>query len=134
MNLLARFRSCSRGAAAIEFAIIALALILVCVGTIEFGRAFYVRNNIAHAADVGARVAMMPGGLSESALAEKIRQEVRQAFTGGNRDQLVVEPGTETVNGLEFRTISISYPLRLLVPGLLPETVSLQLSRRVPQV
>ena len=130
MNLLSRFRSCSRGAAAIEFAIIALALVLVCVGTIEFGRAFYVRNNIAHAADIAARRAMMPGTLSD----EDLAAEVRRAFTGADPEQLFVESGIETVNGLEFRTISISYSLRLLVPGLLPDTVSLQLSRRIPQV
>ena len=129
MNLLSRFRACSRGVAAIEFAIIALVLVVVCLGTIELGRAFYVRNKIAHAADVAARTVLISKTVSDSDLVE----EVRRAFNGADRDKLVVEPGSETVDGLAFRTISISYPLRLLVPGLAAETVSLRLSRRIPQ-
>ncbi|MBT8214513.1 MAG: pilus assembly protein [Acidimicrobiia bacterium] len=49
-----RFLS-DRGAAMVEFAIIAPLLLLVVFGIIEFGRAYNAQNSLTHAAREGAR-------------------------------------------------------------------------------
>ena len=49
-------RRSERGAAAVEFAIILPVLILLLIGTIEFGRAFQVQATLAAAAREGVRV------------------------------------------------------------------------------
>ncbi len=46
-----------RGAAIVEFAIIFPVLIILLFGMIDFGRAFFLRNNLVAAAREGARVA-----------------------------------------------------------------------------
>lgn len=128
MKIFRHFRDCQAGASAVEFAIIGLVMITVSVGIIEIGRGLYLRNSIAHAADfAGRQVLMNPKG-SDQELADI----VRQAFSGKSPELLVIGTGTEVVGGVDFRTISIEYPLNLLIPTLLPETITLQLARRVP--
>lgn len=48
-----------RGAAAIEFAILLPVLVLIVVGTLEWGRYFTVRESVIHAAREGARGATL---------------------------------------------------------------------------
>ncbi|MDH3606693.1 MAG: pilus assembly protein [Acidimicrobiia bacterium] len=48
-------RKSDRGAAMVEFAIIAPLLLLVVFGIIEFGRAYNAQNSLTHAAREGAR-------------------------------------------------------------------------------
>jgi Flp pilus assembly protein TadG len=49
------FLRSDRGAAMVEFAIIAPLLLLVVFGIIEFGRAYNAQNSLTHAAREGAR-------------------------------------------------------------------------------
>lgn len=127
---LGRLRGCESGAAAIEFAIVAMALILVCLGTIEFGRAFFLRNEMSYAADFGARKILTDPTITDAELEEAVRAR----FIGLDPDPAVVKvtPGYETVDGLDFRTVLIEYSMTLLIPGLSADPVLLSLSRRVP--
>jgi Flp pilus assembly protein TadG len=49
-----RFRKATRGGAALEFALAGPLLLLLSLGTIDFGRAFYYSMTISHAAETGA--------------------------------------------------------------------------------
>ena len=128
MRTWRRLERCERGAAAVEFALIALALILVSVGVIEFGRGLLLRNELSFAADHGARKVLLDPTVEDSALQDAIRSALIQAQS----ELLVVTLGTETADGAQYRTIFLSYPLMLLIPGFSGETISLSLSRRVP--
>ncbi len=44
-----------RGAVAVEFALVMPVLLLVLLGIVDFGRAMFVQNSLAHAASVGAQ-------------------------------------------------------------------------------
>ena len=63
-----------RGAVVIEFALIFILLVLLLLGAVEFGRAWYVVNMLSSAAREGARVgALLGGGSAEREAAIRAR-------------------------------------------------------------
>lgn len=128
MNRLRRLSSCQAGASAIEFAIVALLLIVVSLGIIELGRGLNTRNRLAYAADYAARRILTDRLISDSAL----ESEVRSIFDPNRPEDLKIVLGTETVNGVAFRTINLSYPFLPLIPTLSTGTIELKLARRTP--
>jgi Flp pilus assembly protein TadG len=126
---------CQSGATAVEFALVCLPLFLLSLGIVEFGRAFFVRNDISYAADVAARkvlIGQIPASSSDSEAAASLDTAVREAFGSGDPALLEVVVGKETVDGVVFRVLSISYPFSLFVPGLSESPIALGLSRRIP--
>lgn len=128
MRGLRRLARCERGGAAVEFAIIALALVMVSLGAVEFGRALLVRNDLSFAADFGARKVLNDPTITNSAL----ESEIRANFLVWDTDPLAVTIGSEVVDGREFRTIAMTYPFTPVVPGLTDTVITLKLGRRVP--
>ena len=53
-----------RGAAAVEFAIVAPFLLLLLAGIIEFGQSFFIQHSLSTAARHGARAAIVDGSTS----------------------------------------------------------------------
>lgn len=115
---------CVAGSAAVEFAIIAMVVILVCVGMIEVGRGLYVYNEIAYAADVGARKILLKNTITDA----NLKTAIRDAFRFGDPNLLVINSGV----GSDFRTIDISYPFNLLIPARGGHQIRLRLSRQIP--
>ena len=128
MSALQRLRSCQAGSTAVEFAIISLVLALVAFGVLEFGRALNIRNQLSQAADYGARQILTNQLISDSALASS----VRSAFSAASGTLLTVTVGTETVNGIAFRTIALSYPFTPVISSLSNAAISLRVARRTP--
>lgn len=60
MKTLRKFLGDSRGANAVEFALLAGPFLLVLVGTVEFGRAFWSRQVVQEVAIAGARCVAVP--------------------------------------------------------------------------
>jgi Flp pilus assembly protein TadG len=56
-----RFNSCQKGAAAVEFAIIILLLMIITFGIIEFGLIIYDKQMITNASREGARAGIVAG-------------------------------------------------------------------------
>lgn len=127
-QMLARFGQSERGAAAVEFALVCMPLVLLSVGVVEFGRAFNVQNDLAYAADVGTRAMLVHKDISPA----QVESAIREAFTGGTSSDLETHFGTEIVGERTFRTITLVYPLSLGVPGLTSKTFSLSVERRLP--
>lgn len=130
MSVFRRLRFCQAGSTAVEFAIISLVLMLVVLGVIEFGRGLNMRNQLSQAADYGARQILTNKAITDSAL----ETSVRSAFIAGSSGSLTVTIGTETVNGIQFRTITLGYPFTPLVSGLANGTINLSVARRTPVV
>ncbi|HUE46759.1 MAG TPA: TadE/TadG family type IV pilus assembly protein [Aestuariivirgaceae bacterium] len=128
MRQLHRLRHCQSGAAALEFAIVSLFLVLVSIGVVDFGRGFHVRNNMSYAADVGARTLLTNPETSDSTL----EGAIRDAFTGPEPELLVVDFLTEMVGGTTYRTVTITYPLDLHIPGFESSPIDLTVTRRIP--
>ena len=125
---LKRYRMLQGGGVAIEFAIVAFAFVIASLGVVEFGRALYVRNELAFAVDHGARTVLMDSAASETAL----RDAIKANFKGFDPDAIVVNVTTETVNGINFRAVTASYPLRWMIPGL-ADSITLTVERRTPE-
>lgn len=119
------------GAAAIEFALIGMLLIVVSIGTIEGGRALFIFNELAHAADRAARAIMIDPGISASDLADQVRDE--NLLTGLAPDLVTVTPGAVVDSGITFRTVRLAYPFTPMVSGLTLGSFTMTTDRRVPQ-
>ena len=128
--LFRRFVGNEDGGPAIEFAIVAPALIAVCLGVMSIGYAFQVRNEMAHAADAGVRKVMMDPEISDADLVVAIKE----TFSESDPDNLTITLTETTIDGVDYRSIALSYPFtRIIIPGV-PDTMTLGLSRRTPKI
>ncbi|MEZ0000486.1 TadE/TadG family type IV pilus assembly protein [Sinorhizobium fredii] len=123
------------GATAVEFAIVCLPLLLLILGVIDFGRAFYVRNELSYAADFAARqvlIGQIARDAPDSEAQTKLASAIRDNFGSGDPDLLQIAVSKQTVDGIDFHVLSIRYPFRFFLPGLAEAPLSLALSRRIP--
>ena len=118
---------CESGAVAVEFAIVGGILISAMVGVIEFGQILYVRNELSQAADRGAREMLVCPGVPKPDL----EALVRGAFSG-THESLVFTDVDKIVQGLNFREISVSYPVTVSIPGL-QHSFTVSATRRAPK-
>ena len=127
MRRLMQFLTCQRGTAAIDFAFIAIPLIIGTVGIIEVGRALFMANELAHAADRAARAVMLQFAISHVELTEVVRDE--NFLTG-----LVPESINITIDsgaGATFRVVQLTYPFTPMVAGFTVGSVTLTADRRI---
>lgn len=127
-RILARLLGDRSAAAALEFAIISVPLVLLSVGTVDFGRVLYIRSDMDYAADLGARLILIDGLATDAAVAA----EVREAFVAGPPNDLEISMGVASESGVIFRTISLSYRVDLLTPFVSAGEITLTHDRRVP--
>jgi Flp pilus assembly protein TadG len=122
-------RWCSRarredGAALIETAFVLPIMLLVCVGILEFGRAYQAWQVVTNASREGARVAVLPSYTDESAI-----ERVKTYLKNGGLDATLVdsadtkveitattipvnEAGTITASAAQVR---VEYPFSFMV-------------------
>ena len=130
-GLLAARKTIARddgGAAAVEFAIVASVLIVLCLGIMQFGMALQIRNEMGRAADMAVRVVMLDPDLSDT----EFKAEAYKALPGYSKDRLSVETGQTTVASTEFRTLQVNYAMGVFVPGLPSDTFTLTVTRQTP--
>jgi hypothetical protein len=116
-----------RGGVAIEFAIISSLLVFGCIATLEFGRALYLRGELSYAADVAERQMLMDPEVDDS----NIISTVRSSFSGEG-DRLTIELTEETIDGVKFRSLILSYPMVLLMPVIPSGEFHITVDRRTP--
>ncbi len=130
-----RAHRCQSGATAVEFCLVCLPLFLLALGIVEFGRALYLENNLSYAADMAARkvlIGQVGRDLTESEAYSKIETVIRENLDIGDPASVQVTLGRETVDGVEFRVLSLRYTFTFLLPGLAGSPIALGLSRRIP--
>lgn len=121
MKVGCRFARSEQGAAMVEFAIVAPLLFTLILGTIDFGRALFVFNNLTNAAREGARLAaaQAAGNPGSAAVRAEVAARVAQYISGfqANTPAYTVTltldqpvPQTETVTvaitGFQFQMIT----------------------------
>jgi hypothetical protein len=91
-----------RGAAAVEFALVAMLLLTLVFGIAEFGRMWYLQSSLAAAARDGARTMAVE---NDAAAAE---DQAEAVFVGGDLTTTVIGPSTGCESGLDA-TASLTY-------------------------
>lgn len=113
-----RARRDQEGAAAVEFAIVAIVLIMLLTGIVQFGFTFFQYLEIVHAAREGARWASL--GLDEGSVSdgETVRGRTAAAAPGLSPaltdDQIDISE--VTVGGQPAVTVHIEYSSPIFVP------------------
>ena len=129
-RLFKRFARNEDGGPAIEFAIVPPVFVSVCLGVISLGYAFQVRNQMAHAADSGISQVLMDPAITD----QDLETAIKNAFPEPDPDNLTVALTETTIDGIEYRSIALSYPFtRIVIPGL-SYNMTLALSRRTPKI
>ena len=119
---------CTRGAAAVEFAIISVVFIGLLIAIVDFGRTLYIKNQLSFLADQATRTMLVSPSTTDATIISTINSE----FTAGDAAQLSVTITYETIGADDFRVVNIDYPMTLFVPNLSSNAINLGVMRRVP--
>lgn len=128
-----RVRVEERGAAAVEFAIVALFLITLLFGILTYGFVFSLEHNLNHAATEGARAAnAAPVGTEVTVAAARARDALSNDLARAHAviDAKIVDPCDGSTPGLRCIDVTITYDYDTypIVPELIsvgvPDTMS----------
>ena len=119
-----------RGVTAIEFAITLPLLILIVLGTLEFGRALKVRNEMSHALSKAVRVINLDSKQTTQAISEFLGTYLADY---GSED-LAVDVSSTTISGTNYMRISVGFPFHMIIPFSNVSTVMLGLHSLAPVI
>lgn len=109
-------RQRQRGAAAVEFALIAMLLFTLLIGIMEFGRISYYWNAATEATRLGARLAVVCDMGDET-----IKTRMTALFPVLNADQIAIEYSPQGCASTTCRQISVTInapdELKTYIPG-----------------
>lgn len=107
-----------RGAVAVEFAIVLPILLLLILGIVEFGRAYYVQTTLSGAAREGVRAMALHNNASE-AITTVQSSALGLGVTSG---QIAISPSSCTLGSTV--TVTVTYPMAYLT-GFFGDTLTL---------
>jgi Flp pilus assembly protein TadG len=116
------------GTAAIEFAVVGAVLVVLSIALVELGRVVYILNDMSYATEIGSRRALVDPAVTDSALEDIIRGR----FSAADGDGLTVVVTQETLDGLPFRRVALSYQVKVAIPGFPGGAIDLEHDRRIP--
>jgi len=128
MRRLRGFIKCRSGTTAVEFAFIGMLLFTSTIGIVEVGRALFLLNELAYAADRASRLIMLQFDITEADLAALVRDE--DLLPGLVADNVSVTSPPQPATAA-FRTVTLSYALTPMVSGLTISPVTLTAARQV---
>jgi len=126
MKVRGRFVRSEQGAAMVEFAIVAPLLFMLILGTIDFGRALFVYNNLTNAAREGARLAAARATQDPASATVKADVDARVAqyisgFEGASPSYAVQLTTDVAYPGTEVVTVAITnFEFNMLTPFAAP--------------
>lgn len=111
-----------RGAGAIEFGLTAPIVILVLLGTVDFGRAMWTATTLARAASDTTRYAAVRGAeKSAPATSTEIQAYARDQAIGLDPNTMNVQVTWSPNNSAGSAvTVRVSYPFEFMLVGFLP--------------
>lgn len=110
MNRIRRSRKTKRrGAAVIEFAVVAPIFFLFIIGLIEFGRVMMVQQILVQTSRDGARHAIVNGSTIETTR-DLVQQQVASSSVTVERDAITVGPDPSTAGAGDQITVTVTVP------------------------
>lgn len=119
-----------KGVTAIEFAITLPLLLLIVLGTMEFGRVLKARNEMSHALSRAVRVI----NLDSEQTAEDIATIIDTYLAGYGSDDLDVDVLSTTISGTDYMRISVGFPFHTIIPFSSVSTVTLDVDTLAPVI
>ena len=99
-----------RGAAVVEFAIVAPVFFLLVFGMIEYGRMVMVQQILTNASREGARFAVVQSANNTSAVQDVVTDYLESASIGGSPTVSVDWPASDGSSSSEPVTVTVSIP------------------------
>ena len=119
-----------RAATAVEFALVAPIFLIMVLGCIDVSRALWIKATMQHVVEQTTRYAVVNTSATTSALETFAAAEI--AASGFSDAAVVFTATTDTTGGVDFVTVSASYPFSVGV-GLIPlSDMTLLAMSRVP--
>jgi len=116
-NLLRRGRT-ERGAALLEMALTLPLLLLVCVGILEFGRAYQTWQVLTNAVREGARVAVLPG-VDDAAVQDRVQSYMTSGqLPSANLATIAIDRNRSISIGAGTTSasqVTVNYPFEFMV-------------------
>lgn len=103
-----------RGAAAVEFALVAIVFFMLLIGIVEMGRVLFTWNATAEATRYGARVAVVCPKNDPAILARM--QKIMPALTAGNVVVTYTPTGCSVANCQQVSVRVQNVPVTTLIP------------------
>jgi len=119
-----------RGVTAIEFAITLPLLLLIVLGTLEFGRALKARNEMSHALSRVVRVI----NLDSNKTTEDIAEILGTYLADYGSEDLDVNVLSTAISGTDYMRISVGFPFHTIIPFSSVSTVTLDVDTLAPVI
>jgi len=117
----------TRGATAVEFALVAPIFLMFVLGIIDLGRLFFVKNLMQYATEQTARYAMVTPTATVAELETYAEDEIAALFSG-----ITFTADTETIDAIQFRTITATYTFSYMMPLIALDDALLSAKSRTP--
>jgi Flp pilus assembly protein TadG len=118
------------GIAAVEFAAAAPFLVALVLGVFEFGRGLWMRNVLQYAAEETGHYAMVHAGMTVDSLESYTKDALAAASV--NPNDVTVTADFSTTDGVEFVTLTATYPFHPTIAFVSLGTITLVGRSRVP--
>ena len=113
-RILLPSRKHQRGAAAVEFALVAIVFFMLLIGILEMGRVLFTWNATAEATRYGARVAVVCG-LNDAAILSRM-QQIMPSLTAANVSVSYLPSGCSVANCQQVSVSVQNIPVTTLIP------------------
>lgn len=103
--------------------------LLFVLGIIEFGRAYWIEHSMQLSIDEAGRYTM----LNTTATDSQITSVAKSNLYGLNPDSFTVSTSSQTIDGINYKSIQASYIFTLSIPNLFPfSSITLTRTTTVP--
>lgn len=127
---LRRWIACERGAYAVEFALISPVLLVMLLGTVQFGMGFYEGSTVQYCVERAARTGMLDGTLTEGQLQAKVDETL--AAHGSDLD-VTVHYTVDNSGPVPIAEVTTSYPYEIRIPFFTVYHLNFSVDTFIPQ-
>ena len=121
----------TEGGAAVEFALVVPAMLLVMTGIMEAGQGYMIRKDLQYALDEAARYVM----INPTADSEDIEAHVASRVSSISADDIVVNVEDVVVNDNAYKNIHLAYSFDTISGDVLAqEEISITVETTVPAI
>ncbi|ABO50629.1 TadE family protein [Desulforamulus reducens MI-1] len=117
IKLLRKLRQSQRGQTLVELALILPILVVMLMGTIEFGRIFFTYLTVTHASREVARATVIHTNKDDTYIRQKVEDAASWLTTTGLTVEVTPSLPTNRTSGVPL-TVTVSYPVELYTPVL----------------